>query len=254
MNKLTILASLNRIAFSLDKSGYYKEADIIANSMIKLAMNDEVPETFEDIYKYKQLDDLTELVPTALDKLRQKAKQFTDLIINRVAKDPSFELKDPTKSQISVVFNDLASFYKERGFRAIEGFRFPTKEENLLILQEAKRLQEILFQYIDNYNGQPINFDETTTIQSNISKEELENSIQEDQIQNAYNTYQSNGGKADFMSYKKEFISLVDNILNNKFSSTGLQIAEERFKRKNPYWDPRDWFEIIKSQIFNNLK
>lgn len=240
MNKLKILASLNKIASSLDKTGFFKEADIVTNTIIKLAQNDEVPETFEDIYKYKKLDDLKELVPAALDKLRQKAKQFTDLIINRVTKDPSFQLKDDTKSQISVAFNDLASFYKERGFRAIEGFRFPTKEENLLILQEAQRLQEILFQYIDNYNGQPINFDETTTSQSSISKEELENSIQEDQIQNAYNTYQSNGGKADLMSYNKEWISLVENILNNKFSSTGLQIAEERFKRKNPYWDPRD--------------
>lgn len=239
MNKQAI-SSLIKIANKLDKIGYYKEADIIANSMIKLAMNDEVPETFEDIYKYKELDDLKELIPTALDKLRQKAKEFTDLIINRVTKDPSFQLKDYTKSQISVAFNELASFYKERGFRAVEGFRFPTKEENLLILQEAKRLQEILFEYIDNYNGQPINFVETTTSQSSISKEELENSIQEDQIQNAYNTYQSNGGKADLVSYKKDWISLVENILNNKFSSTGLEIAEQRFKRKNPYWDPRD--------------
>lgn len=239
MNKQAI-SSLIKIANKLDKIGYYKEADIIANSMIKLAMNDEVPETFEDIYKYKELDDLKELIPTALDKLRRKAKQFTDLIINRVAKDPSFQLKDHTKSQISVEFNDLASFYKERGFRAIEGFRFPTKEENLLILQEANRLKEILFEFIDNYNGQPINFVETTTSQSSISKEDLENSIQEDQIQNAYNTYQSNGGKADLVSYKKDWISLVENILNNKFSSTGLEIAEQRFKRKNPYWDPRD--------------
>lgn len=239
MNKQTV-EELIKIANKLDKSGYYKEADIIANSMIKLAMNDEVPETFEDIYKYKELDDLTELVPTALDKLRRKAKQFADLIINRVAKDPSFQLKDDTKSQISAVFYNLASFYKERGFRAVEGFRFPTKEENLLILQEANRLQEILLEYIDNYNGQPINFVETTTSQSSISKEELENSIQEDQIQNAYNTYQSNGGKADLVSYKKDWISLVENILNNKFSSTGLEIAEQRFKRKNPYWDPRD--------------
>lgn len=240
MNQRQIIASLNNIANELDIIGLYTEANSITKVMIKLAMNDEVPETFEDIYKYKELDDLKELVPTALDKLRRKAKQFADLIINRVAKDPSFQLKDDTKSQISAVFYNLASFYKERGFRAVEGFRFPTKEENLLILQEANRLQEILLEYIDNYNGQPINFVETTTSQSSISKEDLENSIQEDQIQNAYNTYQSNGGKADFMSYKEEFISLVENILNNKFSSTGLEIAEQRFKRKNPYWDPRD--------------
>lgn len=240
MNQRQIIASLNNIANELDITGLYKEANSITKVMIKLAMNDEVPETFEDIYKYKELDDLKELIPTALDKLRRKAKQFTDLIINRVAKDPSFQLKDDTKSSILVAFNGLASFYKERGFRAVEGFRFPTKEENLLILQEAKRLQEILFEYIDNYNGQPINFVETTTSQSSISKEDLENSIQEDQIQNAYNTYQSNGGKADLVSYKKDWISLVENILNNKFSSTGLEIAEQRFKRKNPYWDPKN--------------
>lgn len=241
MNKLKILASLNKIANSLDKTNFFKEADIVTNTMTKLAQNDEVPQTFEEIYKYKKLTDLKELVPTALDKLRQKAKQFTSLIINRVTKDPSFELKDHTKSEISVAFNGLASFYKERGFSSIEGFKFPTKEENLLILQEAQRLQEILFQYIDNYNGQPINFDETTTIQSNILREELEKSIQEDEIQNAFSTYQSTGGMADLMSYKKEWTSLVDNLLNNKFSNnTALSIAEERFKRKNPYWDPRD--------------
>ena len=241
MNKLKILASLNKIASSLDKTGFFKEADIVTNTMTKLAQNDEVPQTFEEIYKYKKLTDLKELVPTALDKLRQKAKQFTSLIINRVTKDPSFELKDHTKSEISVAFNGLASFYKERGFSSIEGFKFPTKEENLLILQEAQRLQEILFQYIDNYNGQSINFDETTTIQSSILREELEKSIQEDEIQNAFSTYQSTGGMADLMSYKKEWTSLVDNLLNNKFSNnTALSIAEERFKRKNPYWDPRD--------------
>ena len=90
-------------------------------------------------------------------------------------------------------------------------------------------------------NGQPINFDETTTIQSNILREELEKSIQEDEIQNAFSTYQSTGGMADLMSYKKEWTSLVDNLLNSKFSNnTALSIAEERFKRKNPYWDPRD--------------
>ena len=177
MNKLKILASLNKIASSLDKTNFFKEADIVTNTMTKLAQNDEVPQTFEEIYKYKKLTDLKELVPTALDKLRQKAKQFTSLIINRVTKDPSFELKDYTKSEISVAFNELASFYKERGFSSIEGFKFPTKEENLLILQEAQRLQEILFQYIDNYNGQPINFDETTTIQSNILREELEKTV-----------------------------------------------------------------------------
>ena len=72
-------------------------------------------------------------------------------------------------------------------------------------------------------------------------REELENSIQEDEIQNAFSTYQSTGGMADLMSYKKEWTSLVDNLLNSKFSNnTALSIAEERFKRKNPYWDPRD--------------
>jgi hypothetical protein len=140
-----------------------------------------------------------------------------------------------------VAFNDLAKYYKERGFSSIEGFKFPTKEENLIILQEAQRLQEILIEYIDNYNGQPISFDETTITQSKISREELENLIQEDQIQNAFSTYQSIGGMADMTSYKKDWILLIENLLNNKFfNNTALSIAEEKVKRKNPYWDPRD--------------
>jgi hypothetical protein len=72
------------------------------------------------------------------------------------------------------------------------------------------------------------------------SEEELNNAMSEQGIQTAFETYKSKGGSASQDSFASQWKPLIERMLNGFSNNMGVAIAEEKYKRNNPFWDPRD--------------
>jgi hypothetical protein len=75
---------------------------------------------------------------------------------------------------------------------------------------------------------------------TSLSYSELNNAMSESGIQTAFETYKSKGGSASQDSFASLWKPLIERMLNGFTNNMGVSIAEEKYKRKNPYWDPRD--------------
>jgi glycyl-tRNA synthetase beta subunit len=72
------------------------------------------------------------------------------------------------------------------------------------------------------------------------SEEELEQAMSEQGIEKAFETYKEKGGSASKESYSSQWKSLIGRMIDGFSNNMGVAIAEEKYKRKNPFWDPRD--------------
>ncbi len=72
------------------------------------------------------------------------------------------------------------------------------------------------------------------------SEEELERAMSEQGIEKAFEAYKEKGGSASKESYSSQWKSLIGRMMDGFSNNMGVAIAEEKYKRKNPFWDPRD--------------
>jgi hypothetical protein len=77
-------------------------------------------------------------------------------------------------------------------------------------------------------------------VKTEYSDEELKKALTEEGIQSAHEGYKKNGGKNEIKYFKPEWTSLVERMLAGFSSEYGAEVASEKYKRKNPYWSPRD--------------
>ena len=212
MNKRQIISSLKNIANSLDNSGLYKEATSITNLMKRLAKEKYEFFMIEKIQgKYKILvrnagEDFIPQAGTfesekeAIEKARSIADK--DLTDRKPITDKDREDSLPAREKIrQLLKNEKTSSY--------------SKANMIKLAQEEKMMTK-------------------------YSEEELNNAMSEQGIQTAFETYKSKGGSASQDSFASQWKPLIERMLNGFSNNMGVAIAEEKYKRKNPFWDPRD--------------
>ncbi len=72
------------------------------------------------------------------------------------------------------------------------------------------------------------------------SEEELQEAMSEQGIEKAFETYKEKGGSASKESFSSQWKPLIGRMIDGFSNNMGVAIAEEKYKRKNPFWDPRD--------------
>jgi hypothetical protein len=77
-------------------------------------------------------------------------------------------------------------------------------------------------------------------MKTKYSDDELNEAMTEQGIQTAFEAYKSKGGSASQDSFASQWKPLIERMLNGFTNNMGVSIAEEKYKRNNPYWDPRD--------------
>ena len=77
-------------------------------------------------------------------------------------------------------------------------------------------------------------------MKTKYSDDELNEAMTEQGIQTAFETYKSKGGSASQESFASLWKPLIGRMLEGFTNNMGVAIAEEKYKRNNPFWDPRD--------------
>jgi hypothetical protein len=72
------------------------------------------------------------------------------------------------------------------------------------------------------------------------SQEELEESMSDAGVGKAFLVYSDRGGRAGLKSFSSAWKSLIGRMIEGYTNSLGVSIAEEKYRRNNPFWDPRD--------------
>ena len=91
-----------------------------------------------------------------------------------------------------------------------------------------------------DYSGMIKEANTLTKVMKRLAEEELNNAMSEEGIQKAFEQYKSKGGSASQDSFASQWKPLIERMLNGFSNNMGVSIAEEKYKRKNPFWDPRD--------------
>ncbi len=78
-------------------------------------------------------------------------------------------------------------------------------------------------------------------MKTRYSQEELIRSKSDIGIEQAFLIYSEKGGRASLESFSSQWNSLIDSMLEGYSNLMGVSIAEEKYSRRNPFWDPRDW-------------
>jgi hypothetical protein len=213
MNKRQILASLNDIANSLDNSGLYKEATSITNLMKRLAKEKYEFFMIQKIQgKYKIL-------------VRNAGEDF-------IPQPGTFESeKEAIEKARSVADKDLTDRKpitdkdREDSLPAREKIRQLLKNEKTSSFSKANSM---------------IKLAQEEKMKTKYSDDELNEAMSEQGIQKAFETYKSKGGSASQDSFASQWKPLIGRMLEGFTNNMGVSIAEEKYKRNNPFWDPRD--------------
>jgi hypothetical protein len=72
------------------------------------------------------------------------------------------------------------------------------------------------------------------------SQEELQEAMSDQGAEKAFEAYKEKGGSASKESFLSQWKSLIGRMIDGFSNNMGASIAEEKYKRKNPFWDPRD--------------
>ena len=212
MNKRQIISSLNNIANSLDNSGLFKEANTITNLMKRLAKEKYeffIIEKIQGKYKILVRNAGQDFMPQpgtfeSEKEAIEKAKSIADkdLTDRKTITDKDREDSLPAREKIrQLLKNDKTSSYSEA---------------NLVKLAQEEKMM------------------------TKYSEEELNDAMSDSGIQTAFDTYKSKGGSASQDSFASLWKPLIERMLNGFTNNMGVAIAEEKYKRKNPFWDPRD--------------
>ena len=213
MNKRQIIASLNNIANSLDNSGLFKEATSITNLMKRLAK-----EKYEFFMIQKIQGKYKILVRNAGQDFMPQPGTF-ESEKEAIEKAKSIADKDLTDRK------PITDKDREDSLPAREKIRQLLKNEKTSSNSKANTMVKLA---------------QEEKMKTKYSEEELNNAMSEQGIQTAFETYKTNGGKASQDSFLSQWKPLIERMLNGFTNNMGVSIAEEKYKRKNPYWDPRD--------------
>jgi len=85
-----------------------------------------------------------------------------------------------------------------------------------------------------------IKYGQEKIMQTKYSQEELEESMSDAGVEKAFLVYSEKGGRASLESFSVQWKSLIGRMIDGYSNSLGVNIAEEKYKRNNPFWDPRD--------------
>jgi len=85
-----------------------------------------------------------------------------------------------------------------------------------------------------------VKYGQEKLMKTNYSQEELLRSISDAGIEEAFLIYSEKGGRASLESFSSQWKSLIERMVEGYTNLLGVSIAEEKYKRKNPFWDPRD--------------
>ena len=77
-------------------------------------------------------------------------------------------------------------------------------------------------------------------LKTKYTTEELNEAITEQGIVKAFEQYKNNAGAATMTAFLDQWQSLVRRMIEGYKNNIGVAIAEEKYKRNNPFWDPRD--------------
>ena len=77
-------------------------------------------------------------------------------------------------------------------------------------------------------------------LKTKYTTEELNEAITEQGIVKAFEQYKNNAGSANMPAFSDQWQSLVRRMIEGYKNNIGVAIAEEKYKRNNPFWDPRD--------------
>ena len=77
-------------------------------------------------------------------------------------------------------------------------------------------------------------------IKTSFSNEELQEAMTDSGAEKAFEAYKEKGGSASKESFLSQWKSLIGRMIDGFSNNMGVSIAEEKYKRKNPFWDPRD--------------
>ena len=77
-------------------------------------------------------------------------------------------------------------------------------------------------------------------MQTKYSQEELLESMSDSGVEKAFLVYSEKGGRASLESFSVQWKSLIERMIDGYTNLMGVSIAEEKYKRNNPFWDPRD--------------
>jgi hypothetical protein len=77
-------------------------------------------------------------------------------------------------------------------------------------------------------------------IKTKYPTDELNEAITEQGIVKAFEQYKNNAGAANMTSFSNLWRPLVQRMIEGYKNNMGVAIAEEKYKRNNPFWDPRD--------------
>ena len=213
MNKRQIIFSLNNIANILDNSGLFKEAASITNLMKRLAKEKYeffIIEKIQGKYKILVRNAGQDFIPQpgtfeSEKEAIEKAKSIADkdLTDRKPITDKDREDSLPAREKIrQLLKNDKTSSY--------------SKAKNMIKLAQEEKMK------------------------TKHSEEELNDAMSESGIQTAFEAYKSKGGSASQESFASQWKPLIERMLNGFTNNMGVSIAEEKYKRKNPFWDPRD--------------
>ena len=228
MNKTQIISTLHKIANTLDNATLYNEANKITDVMIKLSQNDDQTDEFEKILNFVEEFDLNkEALQQSIDRIRACAKN----VARGLKASPEKYTPEILDKKIQEWMDAWLIKFKKDGIGGMyksTPSRPGTKEEIEILENENNRLKKIIFDKFEELSSSPTQF-----FQTSIPQEKINATLQEYQ-----NKLEQN--PKDFVALR--MIELCQNLLNpNYFKSEGaLEIAEEKYNRKNPYWDPRD--------------
>jgi hypothetical protein len=77
-------------------------------------------------------------------------------------------------------------------------------------------------------------------IKTSFSNEELQEAMTDSGAEKAFETYKSKNGSAKIEHFSPSWKLLIGRMIDGFSNNMGVSIAEEKYKRKNPFWDPRD--------------
>ena len=101
--------------------------------------------------------------------------------------------------------------------------------DNSGLFSEAKTITKVM-----------IKLAQEEKMKTKYSDDELNEAVSEQGIQKAFEAYKSKGGSASQDSFASQWKSLIGRMLEGYTNNMGVAVSEEKYKRNNPFWDPRD--------------
>ena len=213
MNKRQIIASLNNIANTLDNSGLYKEATSITNLMKRLA---------KEKYEFFMIQ-----------KIQGKYK----ILVRNAGQD---FMPQPGTFESEKEAIEKAKTIADKDLTDRKPITDKDREDSLPARERIKQLLKSEKISTNSKANTMIKLAQEEKMKTKYSDDELNEAMSEQGIQKAFEAYKSKGGSSSQDSFASQWKPLIGRMLEGFSNNMGVAIAEEKYKRNNPFWDPRD--------------